>query len=164
MTLFVGNLSKRGWIDGHREELSWSRRTVMDSVLPYLMKFLLLLTSLPSTAGMTDRYEHNGPPRVSVPKHLNSWNMGTGATSLIFMTNLQDGPSWLRRSVTHSVTPHLVKIPHLPSAAALRCHVRTVTSTTNRHKLHRWYFLYFSLKHLRIYLLDKFPANKEKFT
>ena len=39
MTLFVGNLSKRGWIDGHREELSWSRRTVMDSVVPYLCNF-----------------------------------------------------------------------------------------------------------------------------
>ena len=27
----------------------------------------------------------------------------SSATSLIFMTNMQDGPSWLRRSVTHSV-------------------------------------------------------------
>ena len=26
-------------------------------------------------------------------KHLNSWNMGIGTTSLNFMTNLQDGPS-----------------------------------------------------------------------
>ena len=128
---------KRGWIYGHRDGSSWSRRTVMDSVVPYLMKFLLLLSSLPSMAGMTDRYKHNGPSRVSFPKHLNSWNMGTWATSLIFMTNLQDGPSWLRRSVTFSVTPHLVRLSHLPSAAAQRCHLWTITSMTDRHKLHR---------------------------
>ena len=28
-------MSKRGWIDGHHDESSWSRRTVMDSVVPY---------------------------------------------------------------------------------------------------------------------------------
>ena len=110
---------------------------------PILVQFLLMLSSLPSTAGMMDRHRHNGPSRVSVPKHLNSWNLGTGTTSLIFMTNQQDEPSWLRRSVTHSVTPHLVRLPHLPPAAALRCHLRTVTSTTNRHKLRRWYFSVF---------------------
>ena len=110
---------------------------------PILMQFHLLLSSLPSTEGMTDRQRHNGPSRVSVPKHLNSWNMCIGTTSLIFMTNLQDGPSWLRRSITLFVTRHLDRIPHLPSAAALRCHLRTVTSMTDRHKLRRWYFSVF---------------------
>ena len=95
---------------------------------------------------MTDRHRHNGPSRISVPKHLNSWNLGTGTTSLNFMTNQQDRPSWIRRSVTHSVTPHLVRLPHLPSAAALRCHLRTFTSTTNHHKLRRWYFSVFLAK------------------
>ena len=28
-----------------------------------------------------------------VSKYFNSWNLGTGITSLIFTTNLQDGPS-----------------------------------------------------------------------
>ena len=102
---------------------------------PILVQFLLLLSSLPSMVGMTDHHRHSGPSRVSVPKHLNSWNLGTGATSLIFMTNQQDGPSWLRWSITLSVTPHLVRLPHLPSVAALRCHLRTVTSMTDRHKL-----------------------------
>ena len=92
-TLFAGNLSKRGWIDGLCDGSSWSRWTVMDSVIQYLMQFLLLLSSLPSTASMTDRHRHNGPSRVFVPKHFNYWNMGTGITSLNFMTNLQDGPS-----------------------------------------------------------------------
>ena len=78
MTLFAGNLSKRGWIDGHRDGSSWSRRTVMDSVVPYVMKFLLLLSLLSSMAGMTDRHKLKGLSRVSVPKHLNSWNLGTG--------------------------------------------------------------------------------------
>ena len=110
---------------------------------PILAQFLLLLSLLPSTVGMTDHHRHNGLSRVFIPKYLNSWNSGTGTTSLIFMTNQQDGPSRLRRSITHSVTPHLVRIPQHPSAASLRCHLRTVTSTINRHKLCRWYFSVF---------------------
>ena len=110
---------------------------------PILVQFLLLLSPLPSTTHMTDRHRHNGPLRVFIPKHLNSWNLGTWTISLIFMTNQQDGPSWLRWSVTHSVTPHLVRISHLPSAAALRRQLWTVTGTTNCHKLRRWYFSVF---------------------
>ena len=63
--------------------------------LPILVQFLLLLSSFPSTAIMTDRHRHNGPSRVFVPKHFNSWNLGTRTTYLIFMMNQQDGPSWL---------------------------------------------------------------------
>ncbi|TMW81273.1 hypothetical protein EJD97_010751, partial [Solanum chilense] len=37
---------------------------------PILGQFLLLLSLLPSTAGMTDRQRHNGPSRVSVQKTL----------------------------------------------------------------------------------------------
>ena len=110
---------------------------------PMLIQFLLLLSLLSSTADMTDHHRHNGPSRVSIPKHLNSWNLGTRTTSLNFMTNQQDRPLWILRSVTHSVTPHLVIFPHLPLVAALRCHLWTVTGTKNRHKLHRWYFSVF---------------------
>ena len=127
-----------------------------------LVQFLLLLSSLPSKAGMTDRHRHNGPSRVSVPKHLNSWNMGTGTTSLNFMTNLQDGPSWTRQSVMLSVTPQLVRLPHLPSTRALRCHLRTVMSMTDRHKLRRWSLLHFFAQKPPHSSLDRFPANKEK--
>ena len=42
MTLFVGNLLKRGWLDGPRDGLSWSRRTVMDSVVLLLLFFITL--------------------------------------------------------------------------------------------------------------------------
>ena len=113
---------------------------------PTLVQFILLLSSLPLRAGMSDHHRHNGSSRVSVPKHLNSWNLGTGTTSLIFMMNQQDRPSWLRRSVTHSVTPHLIRLPHLPSAASLRCHLWTITGTTDHHKLRRWYFSLFLAK------------------
>ena len=116
---------------------------------PILVQCLLMMSSLPSMAGTTDRHRNNGLSRTSVPKHLNSWNLGTRTTSLIFMTNQQDEPSWLRRSVTHSVTPHLVRLPHLPSAVALRCHLQTFTDTTNHHKLRRWYF--------SVYLAQKPP-------
>ena len=119
---------------------------------PILVQFLLLLSPLHSTAGMTDRHRNKGPSRFSVPKHLNSWNLSTGTTSLNFMTNKLDGPSRLRRSVTHSVIPHLVRLPHLPSAATLRCHLRIVTGTTNRHKLRRWSLLHFFAQNLRLHL------------
>ena len=61
--------------------------------------------------------------------------MGIAITSLNFMTNLQDGPSRSRRTVVVSVTLHLFRLPYIPSAAALCCHLRTFTSTTDRHKL-----------------------------
>ena len=101
----------------------------MDSVVPYLCNFLFCSSSLPSTASMTDRHRHNGPSRVFVLKHFNSWNLGTGIHSLNFTTNLQDGPSEPRHTFTSFVIPHLVRLPHLPSAAALRCHLRTVVSS-----------------------------------
>ena len=110
---------------------------------PILVQFLLVLSSLPSTASMTDHHRQHGLSRIFVSKYFNSWNLGTGTTSLIFMTNQQDEPSWIRRSVTHSVTPHLVRLPHLPSVAELRCHLLTVTSMTDRQKLRRWYFSVF---------------------
>ena len=89
---------------------------------------------------------------------------GYWTTSLIFTTNEQDRSSWLRWSVTHSVIPHLIRIPHLPSAASLRYHLRAISGTTDHHKLRRWYFLHFFLKNIRIHLLERFPANKEKLT
>ena len=119
---------------------------------PILVQFLLLLSLLPSTASMTDRHRHNSPSRVFVPKHLNSWNMGTGFTSLNFMTNLHDRPSQTRRTVMDSITPHLVRLSHLLSADALRCHLQTVTSMTDRHNLYRWSLLHFFSQNLRIHL------------
>ena len=79
------------------------------------------LTKCEVTECMTDRRIHNGPSRVFILKHLNSLNMGTWTTSLNFMKNLQDGPSQSRRTVVVSATPHLVRLPHLPSATALCC-------------------------------------------
>ena len=60
---------------------------------PILGAILLLLSSFPSTAIVTDRHRHDGPSRVFVTKYFNSWNLGTGITSLIFTMNLQDEPS-----------------------------------------------------------------------
>ena len=108
--------------------------------LSHTLKIILLLSSLPTKVGIKDHHRHNGPSRVSVPLHLNSWNLGTETTSLIFMTNQQYGPSWIRGYVTLSVTAHLVIFPHLPSAASLQCNLRTITSTTDRHKLRKLYF------------------------
>ena len=145
-----------------------SRRTVMVTTdhhglrHPILVQFLLLLSSFPSTAGMTDRHRHNSLSMVFVPKHFNSWNLGTGITSLNFTTNLQDGPSQPRRTVTSFVTPHLVRLPHLPSAATLRCHLQTITRMTDRHKLRRWSLLHFFAQKPSHTSLNRFTANKEK--
>ena len=93
------------------------------------------------------RYDGSSQEQRSVKdlcfKTFELLEFGYWTTSLNFMTNLHDGPSWIIRSVMHSVTPHLVRIPHLSSAAALRCQLRTVTGTTNRHKLRRWSFSVF---------------------
>ena len=62
---------------------------------------------------------------------------------MTIITVMQDGPSWLQRTVTSFVTPHLVRLPHLPLETALRCHLQNVTSTTDRHKLRRWSLLHF---------------------
>ena len=67
-----------------------------------------------------------------------------------------------RRTVTSFVTPHLVRLPHLPSADALHCHLRTVASTMDRHKLRRLSLLYFFAQNLRILLWKDFLQNKEK--
>ena len=129
---------------------------------PILGAILLLLSSFPSTASVTDRHSHDGPSRVLVTKYFNSWNLGTGITSLIFATNLQDGPSYPWRTVTSFVIPDLVRRPHLISAAALRCHLRTVTSTTDHHKLRSWSLLHFFAQNLHIQLWTDFLQNKEK--
>ena len=128
----------------------------------HIYQFLLLLSSFFSTASMTDCRWHNGPSRVFVSKYFNSWNLVTGITSLNFMTNLQDGPSYPRRTVTSYITPHLVRLPYIPSASSLRCHLWTVKRMTDRHQLRRWSLLHFFTQNLRIQLWTDFLHNKEK--
>ena len=119
---------------------------------PILVQFLLLLSSLPSTENMTDRHKNNGPSRVFVPKHKNLeygyWD---------YFSELHHKPAG--RTVMNSVAPHLVRLPHLPSAAALRCHLRTITSMMDRHKLRRGSLLHFFTLKPPHSALDKFPAK-----
>ena len=128
-------------------------------ILDAISSFALFIT-------LDGRYDGSSQAQRSVEglrsKTLELLEYGYWTTSLNLTMNLQDGPSWTRRSVTLSVTPHLVRLPHLPSAAALRCHLRTVTSTTDRHMLRRWSLLHFFTQNLRIHLLTDFLQNKEK--
>ena len=62
MNMSAGNLSKCGWVDGPRDGSSWSRRTVMYSVIPYLMKFFLLLSSF----SLDGKYERPSQAQRSV--------------------------------------------------------------------------------------------------
>ena len=108
--------------------------------VPYLVQFLLLLSSFPSTASVTDRHRHNGPSRVFVSKYFNSWNLGTGITSLIFTTDRQshDGPSQTRRSIEglRSKILQLLEYGYWDYFSELHDEPagRTVIDTTDRHK------------------------------
>ncbi|TMW92559.1 hypothetical protein EJD97_012868, partial [Solanum chilense] len=42
-TVFAENMSTRGWVDEPRNGSWWSRWTVMDSVVPYLCNFSIVL-------------------------------------------------------------------------------------------------------------------------
>ena len=81
-------------------------------------------------------------------------------------SELHDEPAG--RTVIDTMDRHKLRNPtlgqtsHLPSAAALRCHLRTITSTTDRHKLHRWSLLHFFAQNLCIQLWTDFLQNKEK--
>ena len=112
------------------------------------------------------RYDGSSQAQRSIEglrsKTLELLEFGYWTTSLIFMMNQQNGPSWLQWSVMLSVTPHLVRLSHLPSAAALRCNLQTVMSMTDRHKLRRWSLLHFFAQKPPHSSLDRFPANKEK--
>ena len=71
---------------------------------------------------------YDGSSEVYVPKHLSSWNMGTGTTSLNNMTNLQDGPSWTWQTVMDIRNPTLGQTS--PSSFS-SC---TTLQPTDRHK------------------------------
>ena len=136
----------------------------MDTTVRHTRK----ISSAPLFITLDGRYDGSSQTQRSVEGlrsiTLELLEFGYWTTSLIITTNQQDEPSWLRRSVTHFVTSHLVRLPHLPSVASVRCHLRTITGTTDRHKLRTLYFSAFlSQKHL-CSSLARFPSNKEKLT
>ena len=71
-----------------------------------------------------------------------------------YFSKLHDEPAG--RTVRSSLTPHLVRLPHHPSAAALCWHLRTIISMTDLHKLRMWYLCISSLKNLHIHLWTDF--------
>ena len=115
----------------------------------YTLQILLLLSLLPST----NRYDGPFQERRSIEglhsiilKLLGNWVLGLLSDHYNEPAGRTvDGPSW-------TSIPHLVRLPHLPLAASLRCHLRTVTSTTDRHKLRRWSLLHFFSQNLRFQL------------
>ena len=141
-TLFAKKLSKCGWVDepgtgrrGH-DGPSWTPSSHTCSIS--FDALFIILDSRYVGYSLAQRYVEGLRSKTLKLLEFVYWT-----NSLNCMKNQQDRPSWLWRSVTHSVTPHLVRIPHLPSAVALRCHLRTVTGMTNHHKLRRWYSFVF---------------------
>ena len=127
---------------------------------PILVQFLLLLSSLHG------KYDRSSQTRRSVE--------GLCFTTLKlleygywdYFSELHDEPAGrtvIDTTDRHKLrNPHLVRLPHLPSAAALRCHLRTVASTMDRHKHRRWSLMHFFAQNLFIQLWIDFLQNKEK--
>ena len=74
-------------------------RPILDAI-----SFVALFITLDGR--MTDCHRHNGPSRVSVPKHLNSWNMGTD-----YFSELHDKPAG--RVVMATTVRHALRNPTL---------------------------------------------------
>ncbi|TMW80281.1 hypothetical protein EJD97_021916, partial [Solanum chilense] len=94
---------------------------------PILVQFLLLLSSFPSTASMTDRHRHNGPSRVFVLKHFNSWNLDTDHFS-----ELHDEPAG--RTVRATTDRHKLRNPTLGQTSPSSFSSCTTLPPTDRHK------------------------------
>ena len=71
-------MQKQGWVNGPRDGPSWSRRTVMDSVVPYIAISSAALF-IPLNVKYEERHRHNGLSRVFVSKYFNSWNLVLGS-------------------------------------------------------------------------------------
>ncbi|TMW80464.1 hypothetical protein EJD97_019748, partial [Solanum chilense] len=119
---------------------SWSRRTVMvttdrhghdgpswppsshTSAISYAALFI------PPTASMTDRHRHNGPSRVFISKYFNSWNLGTGITSL----ELHDESAG--RTVIATTDRHKLRNPTLGQTSPSSFSSFSTLPPTDRHK------------------------------
>ena len=154
-------MQKQGWVNGPRDGPSWSRRTVMDSVVPYLP-----ISAAALFIFLNGKYDGLSLAQRSVEglrfKTLQLLESGYWD----HFSELHDEPAGRTvrdtTTVTSFVIPHFVRLSHLLSAAALRCHLRNVTSTTDRQKIRRWSLLHFFAQNLRIQLWTDFLQNKEK--
>ncbi|TMW98089.1 hypothetical protein EJD97_004517, partial [Solanum chilense] len=92
---------------------------------PILVQFLILLSSLSSTADMTDHHRHNGPSRVSVLKHLNSWKYW------YYFFELHDEPAG--RTVINTTVRHALRNPTLCQISPSSFSSCTTMPPTDRH-------------------------------
>ena len=117
---------------------------------PILMQFLLLLSSLPSTASMTDCHRHNGQSRVQLLEY-GYWD---------YFSELHDKPT--RRTIIDTTDRHKLRNPTLGQTSPSSFSSFTMLPPTDRHKLHRWSRLHFFAQNIRIQLWTDFLQKKEK--
>ena len=131
---------KIDWVDGSRDGQSWSRQTVMDSVIPYLYNFFCCSPHYPrrqvgrtvigTMVRQASSFQNTSTLKSGYWDQLSELRDGTAArtvvdttdrhklrnltteyNSLYFVTDLQEGPSKIRRTVTSCVTPPWVGFP-----------------------------------------------------
>ncbi|TMW84000.1 hypothetical protein EJD97_000268 [Solanum chilense] len=126
-------MSKRGWVDGPRDRSSWSRRDVMDSVVPYFANssYSLFIT-------LDGRYDGSSQALRSVEGlrsiTLKLLEFGYWTTSMISTKNQKDGPSWLRRSVMATTVRHALHNPRLVQTSPSSFSSFTTMPPTHHHR------------------------------
>ena len=89
---------------------------------PILVQFLLLLSSLPSTASMTDCHRHNGQSRVQLLEY-GYWD---------YFSELHDKPT--RRTIIDTTDRHKLRNPTLGQTSPSSFSSCTTLPPTDRHK------------------------------
>ncbi|TMW87238.1 hypothetical protein EJD97_020237 [Solanum chilense] len=107
-------MSKRGWVDGPSDGLSWSRRAVMDSVVPYFANSSTALFII-----LDGRYDGSSQAQRSIEglRSITLELLEFGYWD--YFSDLHDesaGRTVMATTLRHTLrNPHLVRLPHLLS-------------------------------------------------
>ncbi|TMW81579.1 hypothetical protein EJD97_008832, partial [Solanum chilense] len=125
-TLFALNLSKRDWVDGPGDGSSWSRRAVMDSVVPYFANSSVSLFII-----LDGRYDGSSQAQRSVEglrsitlELLEFWYWD-------YFSDLHGEPA--RRTVMATMVHHALRNPTLGQTSPSSFSSFTTMPPTDRH-------------------------------
>ena len=124
---FAGNLSKLGLVDGPRNVSSWSRRAVMDSVIPYFANYSAALVII-----LNGRY--GGPSQAQLfIEGLHSITLELLKIGYSdYFSDLHDEPAG--RTVIDTTDRHGLRNPTLGQTSPSSFSSCTTRPPTDRHK------------------------------